>query len=459
MKNRQSLILFCSAFLWATPFMPAQQVRLPTPDEVQRITAAMPTKPIAPPVRARKILVVGQNASHAPVPFAATALQIMGEKTGAFEAVVTEDGSMFEPEKLQQFDAVVINNWHGFNPFLQVTAAEFLKLPDAWKTAMRRRETTLRQSLLEFVAGGKGVVGLHAATVGLDDWKEYSDMIGGKYAALPWTNAILQVEEPAHPLCAGFHGRYFSIADEIYELKSPYSRDHVRVLLSVDSFQTTAPKSSQYGKPVRTDNDYGLSWVKTHGKGRVFYCALGHFSETYWNPIMLRHFLAGLQFALGDLPADATPTAKLKQPDGRRRGPIEPDANGVLRLLAKDVTLHGNTVRYEPEPHKNTVGYWTDARDWVSWTFQINRPGAFSLELDQASGQGSGSSEYAVNIGEKSFWDIAPDTGSFTNFVRRTLGEVSFAKPGRYTVSVKPIRKRGLAVMDLREITLKPKVK
>ena len=43
------------------------------------------------------------------------------------------------------------------------------------------------------------------------------------------------------------------------------------------------------------------------GDGRTFYCSLGHRDEIYYNPTILRHYLAGFQYALGDLEADATP--------------------------------------------------------------------------------------------------------------------------------------------------------
>ena len=34
----------------------------------------------------------------------------MGQKTGAFDAVLTEEDTLFEPQNLKQFDAVVLNN-------------------------------------------------------------------------------------------------------------------------------------------------------------------------------------------------------------------------------------------------------------------------------------------------------------------------------------------------------------
>ena len=64
---------------------------------------------------------------------------------------------------------------------------------------------------------------------------------------------------------------------------------------------------------TRPDNDYALSWVRSFGQGRAFYCAFGHDHAIFWNPAILQHYLDGIQFALGDLPADATPSAKIKK--------------------------------------------------------------------------------------------------------------------------------------------------
>ena len=135
---------------------------------------------------------------------------------------------------------------------------------------------------------------------------------------------------------------------------------------------------------------------------------------------------------------------------------INQDSNGSFTLLAKDATTHGTTIRYEPQPHKNTIGYWTKKEDWVSWDFKLHTPGKFTLELTQACGEGSGGSDYTVTIGNQTLTDKVPDTGAFTNFVNRRIGTMKLDKPGNYTVSVKPLTKPGLAVMDLRAIKLIP---
>ena len=59
----------------------------------------------------------------------------------------------------------------------------------------------------------------------------------------------------------------------------------------------------------RKDNDYAVAWVQAVGEGRVFYTSIGHNPHIFYNPLMLKHYLAGIQFATGDLPADTTPSA------------------------------------------------------------------------------------------------------------------------------------------------------
>ena len=62
---------------------------------------------------------------------------------------------------------------------------------------------------------------------------------------------------------------------------------------------------------IRPDNDYGMVWIKTFGKGRVFNSVLGHRPEFYMMPDLVKLMLGGIQFVLGDLEADTTPSAKL----------------------------------------------------------------------------------------------------------------------------------------------------
>lgn len=133
---------------------------------------------------------------------------------------------------------------------------------------------------------------------------------------------------------------------------------------------------------------------------------------------------------------------------------IQQAKDGTIVLPARDVVIHGTTVRYEPD--KNTIGYWFKQQDWVSWDLEVTAPGTFVLEALQGCGSDSAGSHYTVEIADQKLQDKVQDTGSFHDFRLRKVGEVKIEKPGNYTLSVRVDDKPGRAVMDLRAVTLTP---
>jgi arylsulfatase A len=131
-------------------------------------------------------------------------------------------------------------------------------------------------------------------------------------------------------------------------------------------------------------------------------------------------------------------------------------ADGTIVLFATNATVHGKTIRYEPQSHKNTIGYWTKVDDWVSWDFKVAQPGKFEVTLTQSCGKGSGGSEVQFIIGEQIIRDVVPETGAFTNWTNRTIGTFTLERASNYEIAVKPVKKPGVAVMDLRATTKKP---
>lgn len=260
--------------------------RAVTSEEVQKIEAAMPAKPVATPKQPRKLLVFNlcKGFKHSSIPYWDKALEIMGKKTGAFEVVVSSDMAMFKAENLNKFDAVCLNN----------------------TTRLGFEEPELRKSLMDFIKGGKGIIGIHAATDNFYKWPEAAEMMGGQFCGHPWGGGgtwAVKIDDPQHPLMAPFKGKGFKVNDEIYRTKPPlYSRDKQRVLMSLDMADEATKK--QAGPE---DTDIGISWVKSYGEGRLFYCSLGHNIHLTWDPALLQHYLAGIQFALGDFPVDTKP--------------------------------------------------------------------------------------------------------------------------------------------------------
>ncbi len=278
----------------------------------EKIRQAAPDKPPAQPQGRRKILVYSNATGfkHSVIPVAARAFQILGDKSGAYQAVLSSDPAAFEPENLKQFDAIVLNNTTG--DLLMPTGQELEDKTQAEKDSLQAAARRRRQALLDFVRSGKGLVGTHAATDSAYGWTEYGRMIGGYFDGHPWnarTTVTVKIDQPDHPVNKAFGGESIRITDEIYQFGpgkagwDPYSRTTHRVLLSLD-----LDKSPRKRGMKRKDNDYAISWVKPYGKGRVFYCSLGHNHAVFTRPAILGHYLAGIQYALGDLSADDSPS-------------------------------------------------------------------------------------------------------------------------------------------------------
>lgn len=281
---------------------------------LKEIEKALPESAQAKPAKPRKVLAftLATGFVHSSIPVAAKAFEMMGQKTGAYETVISSDPSMFEEDKLKQFDAVLFISTTGEGFGLK--GGQFAKLP-AEKQAYYER---LRKNLLEFVGRGKGLMGIHAAGDSAYEWREYGNLIGGYFLEHPFRDITMKLDDPTSPINACFKGKEYTINDEIYvfreepytrkykNLPEPYSRDRLHILTSVDVNKTKLPKHP------RKDEDYAVSWIQKVGSGRVFYCSLGHENYTYFNPVVMQHYLAGLQFALGDLEADTTPSNKRK---------------------------------------------------------------------------------------------------------------------------------------------------
>ncbi|MFH1923505.1 MAG: ThuA domain-containing protein [Planctomycetota bacterium] len=262
------------------------------PEDLARIRAAAPFDAPAKPKKPRKLLVfsLASEYRHQSIPWGAEAFRILGEKNGAYRAILSDDPAMFDRDKLATFDAVLFNNNCG-NPV---------------------KDPARRKNFLEYVRSGRGLIGIHCAAH--LDWPEYTEMLGAYSISHPWntgSTVTVKLDDPGHPVVACFARSSFLHTDEIFEFRD-YSRDKLRVLLSLDTDRTdmTVPGIT------RKDGDFGLSWVRSYGQGRVFYCEFGHQKDVYWRPVILKHYLAGIQFALGDLEADTTDSQGTK---GQRR--------------------------------------------------------------------------------------------------------------------------------------------
>ena len=267
-----------------------------SPEERQAILAALPKSAPAKPRKPRKLLVLDVNIAypgHRSIPQENFGIEQMGKQTGAYEAVFNNDLDNLKYDKIKQFDAVFLNN----------TVGQIFVDPE------------VRDGLTRFVREGGGLAGNHGVSHADMDWPEFSEMIGVRRGVHRENTeqAWIRIEDPASPLTQPFDGKEFLYQDEFFRFPNPpYSRDKLHILLTMDVEKTDMNQGRPCASPcVRADADYAVSWIRSYGKGRVFFAILGHNPTIFTTPALAQYFLAGIQFILGDLEADTTPSNKL----------------------------------------------------------------------------------------------------------------------------------------------------
>ena len=125
---------------------------------------------------------------------------------------------------------------------------------------------------------------------------------------------------------------------------------------------------------------------------------------------------------------------------------------GASTLSGADAQVTGS-AQYEAD--KDCVGYWTDASSTVSWKPNVQRAGRYAVALTYACDRGSGGSTFTVACAGSRLTGTVAETGSWTTFRTLDLGTLELG-PGSQTVTVRASSKPGLAVMNLRSLTLKP---
>jgi type 1 glutamine amidotransferase/HEAT repeat protein len=268
-------------------------------EEVAKLEGLVGSQLTAKPSKARRVLVFWRCEGFvhgSAIERANKAFEIAAAKTKAFSVDFSRDYEALRPENLAKYDAVVLNNTTGL------------------KTHGQDGNPFLEPALLDFVRSGKGLTVIHAGADNFNQAVQAAEMVGGRFWGHPWGSGgtwAFKLDEPGHPLNAAFGGKNFKFSDEIYQQSSPaYNRAKLRVLVSLDlSDEETAKQGGKRrGEVMPFQEEYAVSWVRPYGKGRVFYTSFGHDQRAFLDKAILTHIFDGLQYTLGDLKVDDTPT-------------------------------------------------------------------------------------------------------------------------------------------------------
>ena len=128
--------------------------------------------------------------------------------------------------------------------------------------------------------------------------------------------------------------------------------------------------------------------------------------------------------------------------------------DGDLTLWASHAEVHGKRIRYEPEPNKNVVGYWTEVDDWMHWDFELPRPGLYEVEVQYGCGKNAGGSQVRLRIKDSELEWTVRDTGHFQQMIYQTLGQMDLGA-GPHRMELRAKSKANVAVMDVRKIVFR----
>jgi glucose/arabinose dehydrogenase len=218
-----------------------------------------------------RVLLFSKTADHhhSSIPAGVKAIQELGAKNG-FIVDTTTDDNKFAEDSLKKYAALI---------FLSTTG----------NILSGNQENVLER----YIQAGGGFVGIHAATDAEYDWGWYGRMIGGYFINHPAEQeANLIINDKNHPATDSLPATWRR-KDEWYNFK--YVNKDVKVLISIDEKSYTGGTNG---------DSHPMSWYHEFDGGRVFYTELGHTAESYSEPLLLKHLLGGIKYAMGDNTAD-----------------------------------------------------------------------------------------------------------------------------------------------------------
>jgi len=134
---------------------------------------------------------------------------------------------------------------------------------------------------------------------------------------------------------------------------------------------------------------------------------------------------------------------------------VKAGEDGTITLMAREATVYGQKLRYEPQLKKLCIGYWTIPTDFVTWDLEVPKDGRFKVTVYQGCTDENAGSPVNLVLGGQDRSIRVKATGHFQKFEPVEAGVFSLTK-GRHRLEVRPQGKVKVAVMDIQKIVLFP---
>jgi type 1 glutamine amidotransferase len=186
-------------------------------------------------------------------------------KENDLDVTIEEDKDILQSDKMAEFDVMVFGT--GFRRSEKQADGSSKRVPDLTPAQ--------EDGLFKFVAGGKGLVGIHGTAWWIGG--RAVDLIGGHANwHPPGLTFTVHITDSDHRIMRGVDD--FEVEDEIY--MSAWDPD-IHVLATAEWAEKQHP----------------MAWVKPYGDGRVFYTTLGHGPNTFERPAMQQVITQGVRWA------------------------------------------------------------------------------------------------------------------------------------------------------------------
>ena len=199
---------------------------------------------------------------HTSISVAVEAIENMG-RNNSFAVHSTDDSTLFNNQSLNQYETIVFLN----------TTGDVLNEDQ-------------QSSFQEYIRGGGGFVGIHAASDTEYEWEWYGNLVGAYFKNHPDVQqAEIVIEDNTHPSTSHLQSTWI-LTDEWYNFQNnPRSTVHVLAVLN---------ESSYTGGDM---GDHPIAWYHKYDGGRAWYTGLGHREELYSDPQFAKHLLGGILWA------------------------------------------------------------------------------------------------------------------------------------------------------------------
>lgn len=132
------------------------------------------------------------------------------------------------------------------------------------------------------------------------------------------------------------------------------------------------------------------------------------------------------------------------------------DSTGKIELNYLTAVTHGNAKTRFNRKGGFHISKWTEPGDVVNWYIQIDKPGNFKVNISYSSKKECEGKPYEITVGASSLKPVVVHTGNLFDYHEFPVGYVNFPKPGKYTLTIKPLSSTDSYLMYLSSITLLP---